>query len=557
MQIQSRRLLSAVAALLVVAAPMRSAGTAVTDVTDVVVVEIPVQVLRDGRPVRGLTAGDFEVQDRGKRREIVGFNVVDLAELDGGASPLEDVPISARRHFLLLFDIALTNPGLILRARAAAERLIAQALHPTDLVAVGVYSVSGAQILLSFTPDREQARAAIRTLGMSELIFRAPDPLGIVLTAQPTPSGSFTSAVPAGAGGLNVDAELRQLLGGIEDLSNTAAYRASVLGLASAMTELAQMINSVRGRKHVVFFSQGFQSSVAFGAGVDSFAGRETHRQSAESAMAGRYWEVKSDRRWGETHVLTNLELMTKEFVRAGATVQTVNVAGLSQGTSADDGLFMMADRTGGEYYRNYNDLGTAMERMLARTSVTYVLAIQPKKLKSDGSYRRLKVKIKDGPRGAELHYRPGYFAPSPFQDQSAVEQRLMLAELVLSEYEGGPIEASVQARRLAAARDGVGVEVTVEIDGPSLFAGRDRGTQAAEVYVYAIDTAGVVQGFFHRSVRFDLDDLDLDRQAGSFEISGRLDLPYGEHAIRTMVLNPSSGETGVRTTRISLAPTE
>ena len=37
------------------------------EVTEVVVVEVPVQVLRDGEPVRGLTAENFEIVDGRKK----------------------------------------------------------------------------------------------------------------------------------------------------------------------------------------------------------------------------------------------------------------------------------------------------------------------------------------------------------------------------------------------------------------------------------------------------------------------------------------------------------
>ncbi len=48
------------AAGLAIAAASLAAQT-FTESTEVVVVEVPVQVVRDGQPVRGLTAADFEV----------------------------------------------------------------------------------------------------------------------------------------------------------------------------------------------------------------------------------------------------------------------------------------------------------------------------------------------------------------------------------------------------------------------------------------------------------------------------------------------------------------
>ena len=55
------RILSLVFSL-VLAGAMASSGqqpSRFEDVTDVVVVEVPVQVIRDGEPVRGLTADNF------------------------------------------------------------------------------------------------------------------------------------------------------------------------------------------------------------------------------------------------------------------------------------------------------------------------------------------------------------------------------------------------------------------------------------------------------------------------------------------------------------------
>ena len=54
---------------------------------------------------------------------------------------------------------------------------------------------------------------------------------------------------------------------------------------------------------------------------------------------------------------------------------------------------------------------------MLTRTSVTYVLAFQPKKLKLDDKYHRLKVRLKNGAKGARIVHRPGYYPPKPYAE--------------------------------------------------------------------------------------------------------------------------------------------
>src|SRR6185295_11512816 len=142
--------------------------------------EVPVQVVRDGEPVRGLTAGDFEVWEGRRKLPVTGFETLDLSAA-GAAPRTAAAPAAARRHFLLLFDLAFSEPKFILRARRAAAGLLAH-LHPTDLVAVATYSAGrGPQLVLGFTADRRQLDSALATLGLPDLIVRPVDPLRLVL----------------------------------------------------------------------------------------------------------------------------------------------------------------------------------------------------------------------------------------------------------------------------------------------------------------------------------------------------------------------------------------
>ena len=47
--------------------------------------------------------------------------------------------------------------------------------------------------------------------------------------------------------------------------------------------------------------------------------------------------------------------------------------------------------------------------RMLDRNSVTYLLSYHPKNTKDDGAYRKIRVRAKGAPRGANVYHRPGY----------------------------------------------------------------------------------------------------------------------------------------------------
>jgi VWFA-related protein len=109
-----------------------------------------------------------------------------------------------------------------------------------------------------------------------------------------------------------------------------------------------------------------------------------------------------------------------EEFRRADCVVHSVDISAPTgersarRGRSGADGLSMMASGTGGEFFRDLNRLDEAAESLMRETAAFYVLTFQPANLKSDGAYHKLRVRLKNVPRGVSLYHRPGYYAPAP-----------------------------------------------------------------------------------------------------------------------------------------------
>jgi VWFA-related protein len=556
---------------------------ALSEATEVVAVEVPVQVVRDGEPVPGLTAADFEVYEGRQRQQLTGFEVLDLRARQGQA--VATIPPSLRRHFLFLFDLSFSEPKSIVRAREMVRGML-PSLHPSDLVAVATYSSAGGpKLALGFTSDRRQVLKAIDTLGLPELVDRNPDPLQLV-AAEESSSAAGRQALAAVAIG---KASTRQVMEAAlidflqsqaraTDSANRQQQQAVVGAFTRSFTDLARLLASVHGRKQVIYLSEGFDTSIVHG--VES---AEDQGRIAGQSIAGEGYLTDSDARYGNTRGANVLEKLLEELRRADCVIQAVDVGGMrAQGDqgparpSGEGSLFVMAHDTGGELYRNFNDLGAAMGQMLAKSSLTYVLSIQPQGLKQDGAYHPLRVALKSGPatRGAQVSYRQGYYAPRPYRQRSAGERQLAVAEAVIGGGDRGELRTAVLAApfappgrpgsaaggaaaassaRAAGAADKAYVAVVIEADGASLLNGSGGDVLPVEVYAYAIDAAGAVQDFFSQSLRFELAKVIplLDRTGLKF--FGHLDLPPGDYSLRVLVRNAGNGDYGLSSEPLSV----
>ncbi|HVG08454.1 MAG TPA: VWA domain-containing protein [Thermoanaerobaculia bacterium] len=557
-----KRFLFSLTGLLLALAPLAAQTQTYSDVTEVNVVEIPVQVLLDGKPVRNLKADNFVVyQDKGKQL-VTGFEAVDLVAIPDDKA--QEVPVPARRHFLLLFDLAFSEPKAIVQARGAAKDLLT-GLHASDLVAVATYVASrGSELVLGFTSDRGQIEAAIDSLGLPELVDRTTvDPLRLYVeelrreiqenTNRDTQSSPERPTMKAFADE-EVLRDMEQAMRASES-GNTEVQKDKITAFTRSFTDLARLMRSVNGHKHVVYLSEGYDSSILLGStdkGLD--------KEMQDAREKGEVWKVDSQQRFGSADAMNDVEGMLEELRRADCTVQAVDIAGL-RGTSGSSGalgyerkggresLFQMARDTGGELYENFNDLSAAMGKMLERTGVTYVLTIQPE-TPPDGTYHALKVELRGLPRGARVVHRPGYFAPKPFAQRTRMERMLLTAGQVLAGEEGGQVRTSVMTAAIpaGAGTDGTAdVPVLVEIDGPSLLHLHQGNDLPAEIYVYALDAKGQVRDYIAQTLTLDMFKVEAKLLQAGLKFYGHLELPPGSYKARVLVRNGRTGFHGLR----------
>lgn len=518
----------------------------VTDRITVTQVEIAAQVLRRGEPVRGLTAADFEVLDRGEPREIVSFETIDLLAVDGPSEsaehPLEKTAGDERgRQLLVLVDLDLTDWRHLPRALVGARRLVDEQLHPADRVAVGFYSsVFGAQLLTGFLADRRPTLVALDLI--AAVIDRQPERVadrlselsaltGLGLDGEPVgaeawqrvarewlesiwrPLGGGSAAFGGGSSAgafpfdeVEIDPVVRGATGTPSLEDENVVRRVRELG--RRLADLARRLAAVPEPKQILFLSEGFPS---------------------------RFLEDRNH----STRVVFRMKSALKALLETGWILQAIDVRGVpSVGERGFDGnsLFHLAHHSGGQLYENFNRIDRATERIVERSSVTYVLVIQPNVV-ADGSFHDLEVRLK-GDRRADVRHRPGYRAPPRSGRPRRLDDRRDLAELVLSGRSIQDFEVELLAVSLPAAGARARVPIVVEIPGEVLLERRFGETGSLELHAYGLDREGGVQDLFIRRIDIDLDRHQRRLERGGLRLVGQMELGVGPAEVRILVRN-------------------
>lgn len=480
----------------------------VSETVNVEVIQVPVYVVGpDGNPIRGLTKDAFHIYVDGFEKPIDYFDPVDLG------APLkvsEHRPERERRLYLLLFDLSCARddckglPGRIARAQKAAGVAVDRSHEESDLFAVATYTLNhGVQFATPFLRDRVALRRAISTLSSG-----SADPLGLTLTAteranwmrEEINDASQEAKEMIAARNDQAAEEIRQtLIGSAANQDNVhQPIRRELENEFENFGAVAQRLAMLEGQKHVILFSQGFDSAIVHGG----------ENPVAPLGSAGGT----------DARANTLLQQMFEAFQGAGVFLDAVDIVGLRPDFDngfANDSLQMLAHGTGGEFVRNRNDFTSAITDLTVRQQITYLLGFD----RRDLMHGKISVRVDRVPRGTRLSYRQGFGPPAGNHDIDP----LQLADIVVNDLPQ------------------TGVNMAVGVQNGSLLVGISRKEVlpqlvAAEPWIetilYVFDQSGTAVVAKQKRITFDE---KTKKQDGPIVIGQRLQLPPGQYVAKAI----------------------
>jgi VWFA-related protein len=504
---------------------------------------------KDGKTVAGLLATDFEIEDAGKPAAVQGFQAITgdgdptLPEGMGAATTM----LASRRQFVFVFDLGLSGARNIERARAASLEFLERNVSARDLVSVVASQVNGFKPLVGLTSDRYQIRQAIASLGRGDLA-RNRDPLGLVFDVNlqdfmEHPSTASGTDIPNS----QAAAELKDQGQRIQR-NDLQAYTAQVTQFLGGLNGLGRALEAVRGRKNLILFSEGFDSSIITGA-----RGQQQANTTA-SVTAGELWNVDSDAYFGSTTGQNALENLFAALRGSDVVVHSVDIGvlggdmmalqhqGGNQFTSSfGDSLATFAASTGGRYIRGANNLGAALKEVADSTRDYYVLAFAPNE-DTPGKLRKLKIKVKRP--GLRVSHRPAYLIPDPKKPDTA-RQGLQASEIIAKGISGGSLKVSAYALPYRSTTQGYGVPVVLQVAPESLVEVMKRKDAGLEVFGYLVDSKGAVRDYFKATPGFDAATAGDKIKANGVQILTTFAAAEGDFEVRILVRDVVAGRFG------------
>jgi VWFA-related protein len=503
---------------------------------------------KDGRSVPGLTIKDFEVEDGGKAATIEGFLSVTgdgPVETPQGATGSVTM-LSARRQYILLFDLALSRAQAIERSRIAARKFLEEKVGPGDLVGVVASTSQGMTTLLGLSPDRTQVLRAINALGRGDM-SRNRDPLGILYDMN------LQSSLVAPTDNSNDKADSTAEQSRAQTLlmmrQQRDQYAKQITTFLGGFQALARQLDSIRGRKNIILFSEGFDTSIITGA-------QGNEKTAASNAVTtGSLWEVDSDAYFGSATGQNALNSLYASMRGADVVIHALDLGsagtdtmdlGSQEGSafsrvSGLDSLAAFASNTGGRFIKGVTDIDSALTDIKTSTRSYYVLAFSPASM-DVGKLRKLKIKVKTP--GLRVNHRPAYVIPAPSKPDPA-RQALQASEVIAKGLSGGPIVLAAYALPYRSPQNGIGVPIVIQIPAEAFIEPLKRKQINFELFGYLIDDKGTVVDYFKATPALDPAVLAAKLKESGLQIITTFGATAGNHEVRLLVRDPTSQKFG------------
>lgn len=429
---------------------------------------------KDGKQVTDLRAEDFEVLEDDKPQKITNFSYISSlsspaapGESNAAAIPPKNAPPTpprklrageAKRTIALVVDDLGLDFQSTVSVREALRKFVAEQMQSDDLVAI-VRTGKDTGVLQQITTDKQQLYAAIDRIRFNHMGRESMDGYTAIqdyMLPQSTISGTAIKEQKAASNDV--------VLADFRDQINATGTFATVNLVIRGLSKLP-------GRKSVVIFSNGLDFSID------------------QSMLTGSNYPSG-----GLT--LERARLLIDTANRASVVIYTVdpraieapfdirdNYAGLSPTQINSElnsrrkrtffkqtGLREVAEKTGGFFIGNTNDIGRGLRRVASDLEGYYLIGYRPAESTLDpkSSQRRfhtLKVKVKR--RGLTVRSRSGFMSVPDNKDGPLRGDSL--GEALLSPFEGQNLRLRLTTLLSSAPQTGTFLRSLIHVDARDL----------------------------------------------------------------------------------------
>lgn len=212
------------------------------------------------------------------------------------------------------------------------------------------------------------------------------------------------------------------------------------------------------------------------------------------------------------------------------------------QSASADEDILAeLASATGGGYFHNSNDLHAGFAKLAASPAVIYVLSFTPDKLKMDGAFHPLKVKLV-GTAKLEAQSRRGYYAPKhSVSAEDAAKEQIEEELFSREELRNDGVDLQTQFFKVSDAKSNLSVVAHVTLKRVPFNKVEGRNRNVLTVVSAVFDRNGNFIKAEGKTVDMKLRDETLVK-VPRITVKTDFDVPPGGYAVR-LVVRDSSGQ--------------
>ncbi len=487
------------------------------------VVEVPV-VVRDrktGQNVTGLTAADFVVLENGKpqRIEFCGVHTsssqLDLPAAAGQPPDLPPGLFSNRRSSegdgppvvaVLIDGYNARYEDQYYAAKAAANVIeSAEQQSQWSLYFLGKW---GIRILHDYSTDSTSLVQRLRNL-------RA--------------TGDSIAGLGAGAGDSEPSVPTQLKRAASSSLAGEAEMRHRVRTTLNALRDIGRHLSALPGRKSLIWMTAG----LPLGAVVK---------------LNPELWHSTLD-------TLNDANVAVYSIDSAGvrapggyrAEIPTGNILPSGRGSRSPIEPIQILDavsaETGGQSFKNTNNLAKSFTRALTDSRTFYRLTYRTTNQKWDGRYVSIRVKV-PARGGLEIRHRLGYQA-RPLEPTAQPDRNRLLAEAILSPLEA--VEVGLIARITPiAGSDQSTLRLTVEPGSVTFGEGAGRYQGRFDVRIVQATVESKVLDDFTDEVNLDLKPPEATRTHGEgFNYERKLRIQPGTSTLKIAFCDHATGRLG------------